>query len=137
MKFIRSTWYKYSKLGRGRKKKQVWRSPKGRDNKMREKRKGKPQVVSIGFRQSENNREKMKGKNPVLINNLSDLLKMKKEDIGIVGSIGKKKKLEIAKKAKEKKYDLYNMNPEKYIKNNSKKKTNKNASNSSTGGDKK
>jgi len=36
-KFLRRTWSRYSKLGRKRKKKQKWRKPTGRDNKMREK----------------------------------------------------------------------------------------------------
>jgi ribosomal protein L32E len=38
-KFLRRIWSRYSKLGKKRKKKQVWRKPRGRDNKMREKRK--------------------------------------------------------------------------------------------------
>lgn len=48
-KFKRRTWSRYSKLGRKRKKKQVWRKPTGRDNKMREKRKSYPKVVSTGY----------------------------------------------------------------------------------------
>ena len=49
-KFLRRTWSRYSKLGKQRKKKQIWKAPKGRDNKMREKRKGYPAVVSIGYK---------------------------------------------------------------------------------------
>ena len=72
-KFLRRTSNRYSKLGRKRKKKQVWRKPKGRDNKMREKRRGYPAVVSIGYK-------KGKHKTQIIINNVKDLeKKMKKQ----------------------------------------------------------
>lgn len=120
MDFKRRDSDKLSKLGKGRKKKQKWKRPTGRDNKMREKKKGKPQVVSIGFRRSDESRSLIKEKNPVLVNNVSDLLKIKEGDIGVVAGVGKKKKLEIAKKANEKNIELYNMNAQKYLKLNEK-----------------
>ena len=49
-KFLRRTSNRYGKLGKNRRKKQVWKKPRGRDNKMREKRRGYPQVVSIGHK---------------------------------------------------------------------------------------
>ena len=58
-KFLRRTWNRYSKLGKRRKKKQVWRRPTGRDNKMREKRRGYPAVVSLGYRKEKNTRGKI------------------------------------------------------------------------------
>lgn len=122
MNFKRRDSDKLSKLGKGRKKKQVWRRPNGRDNKMREKKKGKPQVVSVGFKQEESHRGLIKERNPVLIYNVSDLLKMRESDVGVVASLGKKKKLEVAKKAVEKNLDLYNMNAQKYLKLNEKPK---------------
>jgi len=125
--FLRRTWYKYSKLGKGRKKKQVWRRPTGRDNKMREQRKGKPVIVSIGYSADKNERGKIDGKIPVIILNVADLQKMGKTNIGIVGNIGKKKKLEIAKIAEEKKIELYNMNTKTYTKKNEKIKKDKKA----------
>ncbi len=39
-KFLRRNWNKYKRIGKGNKKKQKWRKPRGRDNKMREKRRG-------------------------------------------------------------------------------------------------
>lgn len=122
MKFRRRDSDRLSKLGKGRKNKQKWKRPTGRDNKMREKKKGKPQVVSIGFKQDRNSRDKIKEKNPVLIYNISDLLKMKEGDIGVVASVGKRKKLEIARKAIEKNLSLHNMNAQKYLKLNEKPK---------------
>ena len=56
------------------KKKEVndkWRKPKGRDNQMRLKRKGYPQVVSIGFKKS-------KQEEQFIIHNQNDLKKAKK-----------------------------------------------------------
>ncbi len=41
---------------------------------------------------------------------------MKKNQIVIIGHIGKKKKIEIAKKAKEMKIHLQNLNIEKFLK---------------------
>lgn len=115
-KFLRRTWKRYSKLGRKRKKKQVWRRPTGRDNKMREKRKGYPIVVSIGYRTEKNMRGKIDNKEVVVIKNIIELEKLNKGKTIIIGSIGKKKKLEIAKKAKEKNIPIYNLNVNKFIK---------------------
>jgi large subunit ribosomal protein L32e len=124
-KFLRRKNQAYSKLGKRRKKKQVWRRPTGRDNKMREKRKGFPAVVSIGYRTDRISRWAIKNKQPVYIHNVNDLKKIKEDGIAIIGNVGKKKKLEIAKAAKEKKVEIFNMNPEKYLKKNEKKKEEK------------
>lgn len=117
-KFLRRTWSRYSKLGKKRKKLQKWRKPTGRDNKMREKMKGHPKVVSIGYKKS----KKMREKNQILVRNIQELEKTKKNQIVIVGHIGKKKKIEIAKKAKEMKIPLQNLNIEKLLKNSEKEK---------------
>jgi large subunit ribosomal protein L32e len=119
-KFLRRTWSRYSKLGLRRKKKQVWRRPTGRDNKMREKRGGYPAVVSIGYKKEKDSRGKIEDKVVVMVNNLKDLQKVKKEEIAIIGKIGKKKKLEIAKKAKEGNISVSNLNLNKFLKNNKK-----------------
>src|SRR3989344_416265 len=130
VKFLRRTWSRYAKLGKGRKKKQVCRKPTGRHNKMREQRKGSAAIVSIGYRSS----KKLRDKKFVKINNLKDLenirlsqarsdssgSQVKENVIAIIGSVGKKKKIEIAKKSKEMKIEIYNMNPEKFLKLNTK-----------------
>ncbi len=118
VKFLRRSWDRYAKLGKGRKKKQTWRKPTGRDNKMREKKKGYPAVVSIGYGTDKKVRGRLEGKNPIIINNLKDLEKIKENEIAMIGKVGKKKKIEIAKKAKEMKIKIYNMNPEKFLKLN-------------------
>lgn len=120
-KFIRRTWNRYSKLGKKRKKKQVWRRPTGRDNKMREKRKGYPAIVGIGHKKNKKLKGKIKEKIPVLVKNINDLKKIKKEQVAIIANIGKKKKIEIAKKAKEMKINLHNLNIKKFLEKNKKK----------------
>ena len=109
IKFLRRTSSRHSKLGRKRKAKQVWRKPKGRHNKMREKRRGYPAVVKIGYGKS--NRKSL-----TTIYNIKELEKAK--GIIVVGKIGKKKKIEIAKKAKEKGIKIYNLNIEKFLEEN-------------------
>ena len=121
MKFLRRSWDRYSKLGKGRKKKQVWRKPRGRDNKMREKRKGYPVVVSIGYKKSE---KKIKERRPIVMN-VQDLRKVKENKIVTIGKVGEKKKIEIVQKAKEKKIKIYNLNITKFLKNLEKKEKTK------------
>ena len=115
-KFLRRIWGRYSKLGKRRKKKQVWRKPTGRDNKMREKRKGYPTVVSVGYKQDKKLRGNIKDKTPVLVQNVEGLELIKKNEIVIVGNVGKKKKIEIVKKAKEMKIKIHNLNIKTFLK---------------------
>ncbi|GBE20447.1 MAG TPA: 50S ribosomal protein L32e [Candidatus Pacearchaeota archaeon] len=116
-KFLRRDSKRYSKLGKGRKKQQTWRKPTGRDNKMREKRGGYPAVVSIGYKKSEKLRDKS-----IVVKNIKDLDGIKKDEKVIMGKVGKKKKIEIAKKAMEKKLNIQNLNIVKFLKDLEKKK---------------
>jgi len=120
-KFLRHTSHKYSKLGLRRKKKQIWRRPTGRDNKMREQRRGKPALVAIGYSTDKKERGKIEGKTPVIVRNTLDIQKMQKNQIAMLGKIGKKNKIEIAKKAKELKIEIYKLNIEKFLRSNEKK----------------
>ena len=118
-----------SKLGKGRKNKQIWRRPKGRDNKMRERKKGHPASVSLGFRTEKENRNKINGKNPIMIYKIEDLKKIGKEDIAILGKMGKRKKIQIMEEAKKSKIKINNINEDKLLKKlkkNQKKEENKN-----------
>lgn len=116
VKFLRRDAKRFSKFGKGKGKKASWRKPTGRDNKMREKRRGYAPVVSIGYGSDKKVRGTMEEKTPVTVMNITDLNKIGKEDIGIVGSVGAKKKIEIIKKAKEMKVELKNMNIEAFLK---------------------
>ena len=119
-KFLRRSHDRYSKLGRRRKKKQVWRNPTGRDNKMREKRKGYPAVVSVGYKKKKEVRGTIQNKKPLKIYNLEDLGKAGKENILVLGKIGKKRKIEILKSAKEKGLAVRVSNVKKFLKKNAK-----------------
>ena len=124
-KFLKRTWSRYSKLGKGRKKIQAWKRPTGRHNKMRNKMRGYSPVVSIGYKGVTKSRGKIQEKKPRLIYNLSDLEKIRKDEIAVIGKIGKKKKIEIAKKAKEMKIKIYNLNIKKFLKKNESKEKKK------------
>ena len=106
--FLRRVWHRYSKLGKKRKKKQKWNKPKGRHNKMREKRKGYPAIVSVGYKKNRVERMKIADKIPVMIYNLKDLGKVGKNEMVVIVKIGRRKKTEIVKKAEEMKAHIYN-----------------------------
>lgn len=116
MKFLRRNWSKASRLGKGRKKKQIWRSPKGRHSKMRNKRKGYPQIVEVGFRTDKKQRDLIENKKPVEVNNMKEMQKVKKGEIAIIGRIGEKKRLDLIKFAKEKGIEVGNVNLNKTLK---------------------
>ena len=121
MKFLRRAWYKHSKLGKGRKSKQVWRKPTGRHNKMREKKKGAAAVVSIGYRTEKSKRGLIDGKTPIVVRNIQDLEKATKQQVVIIGNIGLKKRIELLKKAKEKNIEILNVNVKKTLRKHERK----------------
>jgi len=116
VEFLRRSSDRYVKIGKREKKKQKWRKPTGRDNKMREKRRGYPAVVGIGYRKDKKSRWRLKDKKPILVKNLNDLKKINKDEIAIIGKIGKKKKIEIIKEAEERKINFFNINTKKFLK---------------------
>jgi large subunit ribosomal protein L32e len=112
MKFLRRGWYKHKRIGKGKKRMVGWRRPKGRDNKMRESRKGKSPLVSIGYKRQKENKKVR------IVYNLKDLEQVKKGEIVILGQTGKKKKIEMAKKALEAGIVFDNLNIKKTLKKN-------------------
>src|SRR3989344_9430551 len=88
--------HNYSKLGLRRKKKLKYRRPGGGDNKIRLNRAGRIRKVKIGFKNQNSTRNLVNGKNVVMINNIRDLRKIGKNDIGIIAKIGNKNKKNIA-----------------------------------------
>jgi large subunit ribosomal protein L32e len=121
-RFLRNKWRTYSKLGRGRKKKQKYRKSKGIDNKMRLKMKGNPRNISIGFRKEKAKRDIIKGRKTVLVKNIQDIKRLDKSEIGIVANIGDRKKKEIAEYLQKNKIEVLNLNPEKELKKIEEKK---------------
>ena len=124
-KFTRRNWDRFLRLGKKSKKKRVWRRPKGRHSKTREKMKGYPASVEIGYGNEKSIRGKIKEKNPVMVYNLKDLEKVQKHEIAIIGKVGKKKKIEIAKAAKSKNIHMANLNINKILKEIKKKEESK------------
>lgn len=114
-KFLRTDSHKYSRLGIRRKKKQVYRKSKGGENKIRLNMKGHLRNVRSGFRNEKSTRGLLKGLKPVMIFNISDLKNIKKEEIGILASVGNKRKKEIAEYMQKEKVSLGNFNPNKFL----------------------
>ena len=112
MTFLRRSWYRFSRLGKGRRRKQKWRNPTGRHNKIRKKRKGYSARVSIGYGKDKT----MNRKIPRTIRNPQELEKLGKKESVVIGKIGRKKKIEIAKKMKEMKIQIPGFNAERFIK---------------------
>lgn len=96
-----------------------WRAPKGMHSKLRKKFRGKRKMPSIGY----SSPSKVKGLHPsglkqVLIHTVADLSYLK-ENVGIIiaSTVGKKKKIEIIKKAKELKIKILHIKDlDKYVK---------------------
>lgn len=96
--FKRQNWWKHKRLG------EQWRRPKGKDSKMRLGIKGKPAVVSIGYRTKKSERNKHpSGRYEVLVRNLKDLERADpgKNVVRIAASVGKRLRNSILEKAKE------------------------------------
>jgi len=89
---------------------------------MREKRKGRPAVVSVGYKREKSNFGKIDDKEVIRIVNVRDLEKVSKNQAGLIAKIGNKKRLEILKKAKEMKIEIVNHNIDKKIKKITKEK---------------
>jgi len=103
------------KLGARQKSKRRYVKARGRHNKIRQKERGRPVKVEIGFKRRVDERGLINGKIPVVAYNLSDLKKIGKENIVIIGKIGKKKKIELAKELLNKKIEVDNLNVKKFL----------------------
>ena len=109
-KFIRTDSNRYLKLGKKRRKLQVWRRAKGRHSKIRKKRRGYPVMPTVGYKASRSQYGKVSGLYPILINNTQDLSKIGKNSAAIISSkVGAKKKPDIIKKAEEMKIKILNL----------------------------
>ena len=125
-KFVRSDAHKKKKLA------PKWRKPKGRQNKMRLKKKGYHKTVKIGYGSPAKIKHILKsGLKGILISSLKDIenINPKTEGIIISKKVGLKKKIEIIKKAKELSLKIINIkDPDLFIKENEEKLKTKKAS---------
>ena len=118
--FQRTKYYAYAKLGSRQKSKKKYRRAGGRHNKTRQKWRSRPPMVEVGYKNNLNRRNLVNGKIPVWVYNLGDLKNLGKDNIAIIGKIGRKKKAEIAKEIEKRKIEVFNLNANKFLKANEK-----------------
>ncbi|MEM3518904.1 MAG: 50S ribosomal protein L32e [Candidatus Hadarchaeales archaeon] len=97
-KFRRQDWWAVKRVG------EKWRRPRGIDSKMRLKKKGKPPLVSVGYRSPKTARNlHPSGKVEILVRNMKDLEKADpaRNVVRIASGAGLRLRLQIAKKAAE------------------------------------
>jgi len=97
-KFYRRCWNKVIRMGKTTKKKRKWRRAYGRDSKVRLKERGYAKSPGIGYGNIKKEKGKISGFKFVKIENIKEMEKIKEGAI-IIGSVGKKKRQEIIKKA--------------------------------------
>ena len=99
-RFIRQESWRYVRI------KENWRRPRGKDSKMRLKKKGYPKMPTIGYRTP----KLVRGRHPsgfveVLVHNVEEVKKLvsdpDKQAIRIAATVGRRKRLEIIKYADE------------------------------------
>ena len=113
-KFIRTDYWRMSRLGKGRRKLQVWRRARGKHSKLRRRRKGYPAIPLIGYKKSRKDSGKVLGMIPVMVNNMVDLEKIKSGQGAVISSrLGAKKRIEIIKKAESMKVRILNLKEDK------------------------
>ena len=105
-KFLREEWFRYKRIPRN------WRRPDGITSKMRINLKYRPSKVRVGFRGPKEVRGlHSSGFEEVMVHNAADLEKVnpKKQAVRIGGTVGTRKRLEIAKKAEKLEIRILNM----------------------------
>lgn len=107
-KFLRTTWHKMHKLGMKVKKKRKWRHAYGRHNKIRLGNRGRDVRPKVGWMADKTEKGKVEGLVPVIVNNVKELENVEKGKGIVIANVGKKKKMEIVKKANEMKLTILN-----------------------------
>lgn len=113
-RFVRPDTHLFSRIGKGRKKLQKWRRPRGKQNKTRLNRFGYLVQPVIGFGSPRTEVGKIKGLIPMQINEQKDLKMMTKNHIAILARrIGAKKKMEMIKELNDKEFKIFNVGGKK------------------------
>lgn len=108
--------FKQQNFGRKKRISDRWRRPRGLQSKMRHRFKGYPIMISKGWRSPVEIRgNSLKGYETVLISNVLELDKVKKDQAVIIsGKVGNKKRLAIVEKAEILKIPVINIKVEKF-----------------------
>lgn len=115
-KFFRKDTFKILRLGRLARKKRKWRRARGRHSKVRTRRRGYPKAPTIGYRKPAAIRGLIAGARPKLITRPEQLAELAADEIAIIGRVGERRKIEIARAASEHKIKILNLNVEALIK---------------------
>lgn len=113
--FQRTKFRAYVKLGSGQKSMRKYKKAKGRHNKIRQKEKGRPRKVEVGFKNDARIRGLVLGKMPVFVQRLQDIEKVGKGNIAIIRNIGRKAKIEIAKEIQKRNISVLNLNASRFL----------------------
>ena len=109
-RFVRPDTHLFARIGKGRKKLQKWRRPRGHHNKTRLNRFGYLIQPGIGFGTPRKDSGKVMGLVPLHISEMKDVDSMSKSNIAIISRrIGAKKKLDIIKLLNEKGFKIMNV----------------------------
>lgn len=111
-KFLRVEWHKKIKLGSTVKKKRKWKKAIGRHNKIRLGRRGRQQRPKIGWSESRETRNLVRGFKTILVENKQGLLNVQKDEAVVIsGKVGGKKRAEIIAEANKMKLKILNNYP--------------------------
>lgn len=99
--FLRRDWYKKIKFGKGLRKNQKYRSPKGIQNKSRLCRKGYSKKAKIGYSENKLLRGKVNKMDVTVVSNEKDLENIKSGNAILISRVGKKKRNLLLDKARQ------------------------------------
>lgn len=100
-RFYRTAWTKMHKLGKKVKSKRKWRNAYGRDNKRRLKERGYARTPNKGWGADAAIKNQVNGLQAFRVETMGDFDNFPKGYGVIIGSVGKKKKMELTAKANE------------------------------------
>ncbi len=112
-KFLRQDSHRHIRLGRNRRRKQIWRLPKGRHSKMRQQRKSYPSLPTVGYKKPKKVSGKISSLIPILVHNLNEMKRASKDNLIILAKVGAKKRMELIKYAEENKIKIHNLGGKK------------------------
>jgi len=109
--YFRPHWWTKPSLKR---KRDTWRKPHGIHNKIRKRLKGRPSLVETGYGSPREVKGLLpNGKRPVVVHNVRELERINKDhEVAVIAStVGRKKRLDIIRRAQELGIEIWNIRP--------------------------